>query len=339
MPWAVDSPAAGFERPDPGNAATAARMTLHLGRCQYAQAFAAAEELIAADAGGSVSQARSVLIEAGTRLGRHDAAQQALSELTRRASASGTTWEFGVLALGKALLASAGEAADWYERSIVLLDATPVLSERARARLLYGEWLRRKRRRPAARNWLTAASQLFRQIGAVEFAHRAQRELDATMPAGRRDRGLSPPSCGPRLTLTERRIAELAATGATNREIAVELFVSRRTVDHHLRNTYGKLGVSSQRQLVAVLPAHPPAPWRPAGRPSAVGPELTDQELRIARLAAAGATNRDIASQLFIQATTVDYHLQKIYRKLGVSSRRALGALGVSADSPGLVPS
>jgi DNA-binding CsgD family transcriptional regulator len=143
----------------------------------------------------------------------------------------------------------------------------------------------------------------------------------------------------PWLTLTERRVAELAATGATNREIAVELFVSRRTVDHHLRNVYGKLGVSSRRQLGAVLPAHPPDPWCPAGRPSAAGRELTDQELRIAQLAAAGVTNRGIGSQLFIQATTVDYHLQKIYRKLGISSRRALSGLGVSADSPGLSPS
>jgi DNA-binding CsgD family transcriptional regulator len=324
MPWAVDRPAVG--------------MMAYLGRCQYAEAFAAAEKLIARDLSAYATQARSVLIEAGTRLGRHNAARQALSELTRRASASGTTWELGVLALGKALLASDGEAADWYERSIALLDMTRVVGERARARLLYGEWLRRKRRRTAARSWLTAASELFRQLGAAEFAHRAQRELDATMPAGRRKPGLSLASSLPQLTLTERRIADLAATGATNREIAVELFVSRRTVDHHLRNTYGKLGVSSRRQLGAVLPAHPSVPWRPASRPSTADRELTDQELRIARLAAAGATNRDIGSQLFIQATTVDYHLQKIYRKLGVSSRRALGGLGVSADSPGLSP-
>ena len=317
-------------------AATAAQMTLHLGRCQYAQAFDAAEMLVAGGLGAYASPARSVIIEAGTRLGRHDAAQLALGELTRQASANGTTWEFGLLALGEALLASDGEAAGLYERSIALLDTTCVLSERARARLLYGEWLRRKRRRTAARNWLTGASQLFRQLGAVEFAHRAQLELGATMPGGRRDQGLFLPSGVPQLTLTERRIAELAATGATNREIAVQLFMHRRTVDHHLRNTYGKLGVSSRRQLVAVLPAHTAEPWCPASRPSTVGRELTDQELRIARLAAAGETNRDIGSQLFIQATTVDYHLQKIYRKLGVSSRRALNGLGISADSTGL---
>jgi ATP/maltotriose-dependent transcriptional regulator MalT len=301
-------------------------MTLYLSRCQYAQAFDAAEKLIAGDLGRYDSEVWLILVEAGTRLGRHDAAQQALNELTRRASARGTTRELGVLALGQALLAGDGEAGDLYERSIALLDRAGVLSERARSRLLYGVWLRRKRRRTAARTMLTAASQLFRQLGAAEFARRAQRELDATMPAGRRDQG-------PWLTPTERRVAELAATGATNREIAVELFVSRRTVDHHLRNIYGKLGVSSRRQLGPALPAHPSVPWRPAGR------ELTDQELRIAQLAAAGVTNRGIGSQLFIQATTVDYHLQKIYRKLGISSRRALSGLGVPADSPGLSPS
>jgi hypothetical protein len=133
MPWAVNSPATGFERSARENAATAARMTLHLSRCQYAQAFDAAEKLIAADGGGDSSQARSVLIEAGTRLGRYDAARQALSELTQQASAGGTTWELGVLALGRALLAGDGEAADLYEQSIALLDAAGVLSERSRS--------------------------------------------------------------------------------------------------------------------------------------------------------------------------------------------------------------
>jgi DNA-binding CsgD family transcriptional regulator len=247
--------AAELERADLGNSATAALMTLHLSRCHYAAAFAAAEALASADLGGHANQALSVLVEAGTRLGYRDAARRALAELSLRATASGTAWALGSLSLARALLAGDTEAADAYQRSIALLDATGVISERARARLLYGEWLRRKRQRIAARTWLAAACQLFQQMGAAEFGARAQRELDATAPP-------SPPSgkpsrlpAGPALTLAERRIAERAAAGATNREIAAELFVSRRTVDHHLRNTYGKLGVSSRRQLWAALPA------------------------------------------------------------------------------------
>jgi DNA-binding CsgD family transcriptional regulator len=95
-------------------------------------------------------------------------------------------------------------------------------------------------------------------MGAAEFAARAQRELDATAPPRPPSGRPSRPAGWPTLTLAERRIAERAATGATNREIAAELFVSRRTVDHHLRNTYGKLGVSSRRELCAALPASAP---------------------------------------------------------------------------------
>jgi DNA-binding CsgD family transcriptional regulator len=252
--------AAELERADLGNSATAALMTLHLSRCQYAAAFAAAEILAAADLGGHANQALSVLVEAGTRLGYREAARRALGELSPRATASGTAWALGSLALAEALLAGGTEAAGAYERSIALLDATEIISERARARLLYGEWLRRQRQRMAARSWLTAAGQLFRQMGAAEFAARAQRELDATAPPRRPSSRPSHPPAGPALTLSERRIAERAAAGATNREIAAELFVSRRTVDHHLRNTYGKLGVSSRRQLCAALPASAPDP-------------------------------------------------------------------------------
>jgi DNA-binding CsgD family transcriptional regulator len=181
--------------------------------------------------------------------------ERALSELRSRATASGTAWALGVLSGCEALLAADDEAPGAYERSIALLDTTGVISERARARLLYGEWLRRRRQRAAARTWLSAASRLFRQMGAAGFADRAQRELDATQPPGTRWDLPSPQAGKPRLTLAERRVAELAAAGATNKEIATELFVSRRTVDHHLRNIYGKLGVSSRRQLGAALPA------------------------------------------------------------------------------------
>jgi DNA-binding CsgD family transcriptional regulator len=255
-----EAAAAELERADIGNSATAALMTLHLGRCRYAQAFAAAEQLSTADLGGHANQALSVLVEAATRLGRRESAERALGELRSRACASGTAWALGVLSGCEALLADDSTAAGAYERSIALLDTTAVVSERARARLLYGEWLRRRRQRVAARTWLSAARRLFSQMGAADFAARAQRELDATAPPGSRLDVLSPSLAEPRLTLAERRIAELAAAGATNKEIATELFVSRRTVDHHLRNVYGKLGVRSRRQLGAVLSPCCPEP-------------------------------------------------------------------------------
>jgi len=245
---------ADLERADLEHSGTAALMTLHLSRCQYAQAFAAAEKLSAEDLGGYANQALSVLVEAGTRLGRGDETRRAFGELAVRASASGTAWALGALSLCEALLASEAEAADCYERSIALLDTTGVIGERARARLLYGEWLRRKRRRIAARHWLAAASRLYRDMGAVDFGRRAQRELDTATPSRRAGNVPALPATAPMLTRAEWRVAELAAAGATNKEIAVELFVSRRTVDHHLRNTYGKLGLRSRRQLGAALP-------------------------------------------------------------------------------------
>lgn len=261
--------AAELGRADLENAATAALMTLHLSRCQYAAAFSGAAQLAHADLGGLGRQALSVLVEAGSRLGRRDAAERALGRLRPCARAAGTAWALGVLARCEALLAGDDAAADSYEQAITLLDTTSVISERAHARLLYGEWLRRRRQRGAARGRLGEARQLFREMGAAEFARRADRELAATSPPGQ-GRSRLAPFTAPTLTLAEQRVAELAAAGSTNKEIAAELFVSRRTVDHHLRNTYGKLGVNSRRQLGSVLPG-PVGSLLPVNTSAAVG--------------------------------------------------------------------
>jgi DNA-binding CsgD family transcriptional regulator len=124
-----------------------------------------------------------------------------------------------------------------------------VATEQARTRLLYGEWLRRRRRRRDARAELRAAHDMLQAIGADAFANRARVELLATG-----DR-LTPrvPETRDRLTPQERQIALLAAEGQTNAAIAAQLFISPHTVAYHLRKVLGKLGISSRRELPAAI--------------------------------------------------------------------------------------
>jgi ATP/maltotriose-dependent transcriptional regulator MalT len=138
-----------------------------------------------------------------------------------------------------------------YAEAVERLGRTQLRPELARTQLLYGEWLRRERRRIDARHQLRAAYQLFSAIGAEAFAERARRELLAT---GEKIRKRDVDTLND-LTPQEEHIARLARDGRTNPEIGAELFISARTVEWHLRKVFAKLGVTSRKGLRDALPA------------------------------------------------------------------------------------
>jgi DNA-binding CsgD family transcriptional regulator len=199
-----------------------------------------------------------VLIEAAVRCGDRAAAAAALDAVAPWWQACGTPWSLGLLARGRALLADDEHAENGYRQSIEHLRQCQVAPQLARSHLLYGEWLRRRRRRRGAREQLRAACELFGTLGLEAFAQRAQAELRAV------GEHAAVPRTGPPDTLTpqEAQIARLAAGGATNQEIATQLFISASTVDYHLRKVFRKLGVIRRAQLPNALSA----PNVPVGR-------------------------------------------------------------------------
>jgi DNA-binding CsgD family transcriptional regulator len=225
-----------------------ALMVLHLSRGRYLDAFQVASRMRADDRLDFDNEALPNLVEAGVRSHHWDAAEAALAELVRRATASGTSWALGLMARSQALL-EAGDPELLYQQSISHLGKTTVITDLARAHLLYGEWLRRQKRRLDARDQLQHAYDLFTGMGAPAFAHRAGVELAAT---GARVQKHAPGSAGD-LTAQEAQVARLAAGGATNQTIAAELFISSHTVGYHLTKAFRKLGVTSRHQLHTVL--------------------------------------------------------------------------------------
>jgi DNA-binding CsgD family transcriptional regulator len=190
------------------------------------------------------------LIEAAARSGRSDIAADALHLLAVDTSASGTDWARGLEARSRALLTE-GEAAErLYREAIERLDRTSIRTELARARLLYGEWLRRERRRGDARAQLRIANDMFEAMGMEAFAERARRELRATGETAPRP---SVPTSDDQLTPQESQIARLARDGLSNPEIGARLFLSARTVQYHLKKVFIKLGIESRNQLGRVL--------------------------------------------------------------------------------------
>ncbi|GII98601.1 regulatory LuxR family protein [Sediminihabitans luteus] len=188
------------------------------------------------------------LVEAAARAGRTAAAHQAAELVHRYAASTGSPWALGMSERASALLARGADAEAHHLASIEHLGCPGHEGDQARGRLLYGEWLRRVRRRGDARSQLAIAIEALDRAGAAEFAARARREMTAT---GEYDE--VGPSRASALTPQEIQVARLAAAGATNAEIGASLYISPNTVDYHLRKVFRKLGVSSRRQLAPAL--------------------------------------------------------------------------------------
>ena len=217
---------------------------LDLGFGRYRQAYDLSLPVFRDDRLGGGTLVLPDLIEAAARCDELPVAREALERLEARAQASGARWGLGRLACCQALLA--GDAAEpLYRQAIDLLGPTAILPDLARTHLLYGEWLRRQRRRRDARLKLRTAHDMFIQMGASGFAARAGAELAAT---GERPRPRGPVTA-PALTPQEAQVARLVAEGGTNRDVAAELFISPATVEYHLRKVYQKLGITSRTQL------------------------------------------------------------------------------------------
>jgi DNA-binding CsgD family transcriptional regulator len=216
------------------------------------EAFSAAQRGCEQDDAGLFAWSLVEMIEAGVRTGAADGTSAALDRLSERTRASGTDWALGIEAGSRALLSEGDGAETLYREALARLARSRGVVHLARARLLYGEWLRRESRRVDAREQLRAAHEMFSGIGAEGFAERARHELMATGETARRrtddTRGV--------LTPQEAHIARLARDGLSNPEIGAQLFISPRTVQYHLRKVFQKLDIASRSQLSRLPASH-----------------------------------------------------------------------------------
>jgi DNA-binding CsgD family transcriptional regulator len=187
------------------------------------------------------------LVEAAARAGQPERAAKALAHVEDWAACSGDFWIRAAALRSRALVSQDRDAGEHYAAAADLAAAAGQPYEQGRTELLYGEWLRRTRRRGEARARLRSAVELFDRIGAIPWAKRARVELRAAGDTGT----AQPPGSGrlARLTPQERQVVQRAAAGASNREIAAELFLSHRTVGYHLYKAFPKLGIASRMEL------------------------------------------------------------------------------------------
>jgi DNA-binding CsgD family transcriptional regulator len=200
-------------------------------------------------------------IEAAVRAGRPALGLEWLASVEAWASGVGAPWALARAAHGRALLAGGEDADACFARALAHHEGGTRPFERARTALAYGAFLRRDRRRAAAREHLRAALHLFEELGAAAWAAQAEAELRATGETARK----RAPSRLDQLTPQEMQVARFVAQGLTTRQVAAQLFLSPRTVDFHLRNIFTKLGISSRTQLTRL--ALDPGAAAPPGAP------------------------------------------------------------------------
>jgi DNA-binding CsgD family transcriptional regulator len=225
-----------------------ARLDLSLGKPE--EALVRLAELAAAGPGESHPFVKLVstpeLVEAAVRAGQTGAAQAALVEFERFARETAPPWTLALVARCRGLLSAGGAAERHFKEALQRHGEGARPFDRARTELIFGEFLRRDGRRKEARLHLRAALDAFERLGAAAWAERARIELRASGETAReRD-----PSTADRLTPQEQQIVRFVAEGSTNKQVAAQLFLSPRTVDHHLRNVFLKLGISSRSELI-----------------------------------------------------------------------------------------
>jgi DNA-binding CsgD family transcriptional regulator len=226
-----------------------AQAVLHNGLGNYGPAAEAAHSASAVDEIVISPWALYELVEAATRSDQQERACAAADQLSQLAAASSSNWARGAAARSRALVSGGRAAEAEYREAIELLGRTRMAAHLARARLVYGEWLRREKRRIDARNQLRSALDALTSMGAEAYAERARRELQATGEKARKRREDTRTD----LTPQEEEIAQLAREGRTNPEIGAQLFIGGRTVEWHLRKVFAKLDISSRRDLDQAL--------------------------------------------------------------------------------------
>ncbi len=230
-----------------------ASSVLYNGLGRSAAAYDAARRAFEREPMGYGSHIVPELAEAAARTGDMKLLGTALDWLSERSRATPTEWVLGIEARARALLSEGESAERFYRESIERLSRTRVRSQLARGHLLYGEWLRRERRRGEAREPLRTAHQMLDAMGIAAFAERAGRELQATGETARK-RSVE---AAVELTAQEAQVARLARDGLSNQQIGARLFISARTVQYHLGKVFTKLGISSRSQLAQALPGDP----------------------------------------------------------------------------------
>ena len=225
---------------------------LYNGLGRYEEAFAAVREAVDVAPHSQLSTPSTVaeLVEAAARAGERRIAERALERLTVSTRPSGSDWALAIEARSRALLSDGDEADRLYQEAIERLRRTRVRVQLARTQLVYGEWLRRERRRLDARDQLRTARELFTSMGIEAFAARTERELLATGERVRKRRI----ETREQLTAQEIQVARLARDGLSNAAIGERLFISQHTVAYHLRKVFSKLDITSRHQLGRALP-------------------------------------------------------------------------------------